>query len=196
MARFQRLSTAEMDNARDQAETALNSLPRDVVKTMADWWSQWYLAAGHRRLGRLLLSHKPRLTRRGQKGEIAESAENETSFEPKARVVDEGLVYTLSSEHLDSPALFEVREMGAEVCVVLNSSHPAFQAIERALAKQGNNGSGVKTPLPVDGGGTALLLKAWSDVERRLPDGERKRRVQEVREDWGRAARDILVGNS
>ena len=196
MARFQRLSTTEMDSATDQAETAMNSLPRGVVETMADWWSQWYLSAGHRRLGRLLLSHKSRPTRRGQKAEIPESAENGTPPSLKARVVDEGLIYALTSERLDSSALFEVREMGAEVCVVLNSSHPAFQAMEQALAAPGSKESGVKTALPVYSGAMALLLKAWSDVERRLPDGERKRRVQEVREDWGRAVRDLLVGNS
>ena len=196
MARFQRLSTAEMDSARDQAETALSSLPRDVVKTMADWWNRWYLSAGHRRLGRLLLSHKSPPRPKGRKREIIGFSKSGTLPEPKVRVVDEGLIYTLTTEHLDSAAFFEVRETGAEVCVVLNSSHPAFQAIEQALTVPGNNGSGAKELLPVNCGGMALLLKAWSDVERRLPDGERKRRVQEVREDWGRAARDFLVGDS
>ena len=196
MARFQRLSTAEMDSARDQAETALSNLPRDVVKTMADWWNQWYLSAGHRRLGRLLLSHKSPPRPKGRAPETAGFFKSETLPEPKARVVDEGLIYTLTTEHLDSSAFFEVREKGAEVCVVLNSSHSAFQAIEQALTVPGSNGRGAKELLPVNGGAMALLLKAWSDVERRLPEGERKRRVQEVREDWGRVARDFLVGDS
>ena len=196
MARFLRLSTSEMDIAKDQAETALKNLPRDAVKTMADWWNQWYHSVGHRRLGRLLLSHKSIPTPKIPKREIAGYLENETLPEPKVRVVDEGLIYTLNTKHLDSSAFFEVRETGAEVCVVLNSNHPAFQAIELALAVPGSNGSETEELLPVDGGAMTLLLKAWSDVERRLPEGERKRQVQEMREDWGRVARDFLVGDS
>ena len=196
MARFQRLSTTEMDSARDQAEKALKSLPGDAVKAMADWWNQWYLSAGHRRLGRLLLSHKSPTRPKVRKRETAGYPGSETFPEPKVRVVDGGLVYTLATEHLDSSAFFEVKETGAEVCVVLNSSHPAFQALGQALAVPGSNGSGAKELLPIDGGAIALLLKAWSDMERRLPEGERKRRAQDLREDWGRVVRDLLVGHS
>ena len=196
MTRFQRLSTAEMDSARDQAEKALKNLPRDAVKAMADWWNQWYLSAGHRRLGRLLLSHKSPPRPKVRKRKTVGYPGSETLPELKVRVVDEGLVYTLTTEHLDSSAFFEVREAGAEVCVVLNSSHLAFQALEQTFTMPASNGSRAKELLPVDGGVIALLLKSWSDMERRLPEGERKRRVQEVREDWGRVARDFLAGHS
>ena len=196
MARIQRLSTADMDSARDQAKKALKSLPRDTVKTMADWWNQWYLSAGHRRLGRLLLSHKSPPGLKVRKRETVGYPGSKTLPEPKVSVVDEGLVYTLTTEHLDSSAFFEVRETGAEVCVVLNSSHLAFQALEQAFTVPRSNGSGAKELLPVDGGVIALLLKSWSDMERRLPEGERKRRVQEMREDWGRVARDFLASRN
>lgn len=196
MARFQRLSAAQMDSARDQAETALNSLPRDVVKTMADWWSQWYLSAGHRRLGRLLLSRKSPPRPGARKRETGEFIQRSTLPEPKAHIVEEGVIYTLSTAHLDSAAFFEVKETGAEICVVLNSSHPAYKAIEQALTVTERTRDGSKPLLREDAGAVALLLRAWSDVERRSPDGERKRRLQEAREDWGRIARDLLVGDS
>ena len=196
MARFQRLSTSEMDNAKDQAEKALNRLPKDVVKTMADWWSQWYLSAGHRRLGRLLLSHRSTPKPTGRVRERAEFVKRDALHEPKAHIVEEGLIYILTTAHLDSAAFFEVKETAAEVCIVLNSNHPACQTIEQALTVPGGNESGATEFLPADVTAVALLLKSWSDVERRLPEGERKRRVQEVREDWGRVARDFLVGHS
>ena len=196
MARFQKLSTTEMDSATDQAEKALKSLHGEAVKAMADWWNQWYLSAGHRRLGRLLLSHKSPPRPKVRKLETTGHPGSETLPEPKVRVVDEGLIYTVTTEHLDSSAFFEVRETGAEVCVVLNSSHPAFQALEQGFTVPESNDKGAKELLPMDGGAIALLLKAWSDMERRLPEGERRRRVQDLREDWGRVVRDLLVGHS
>ena len=42
----------------DRAQLSLAQLPDEAVKVLANWWNQWYGIAGHRRLGRLLLSRK------------------------------------------------------------------------------------------------------------------------------------------
>ena len=44
-----------MDDYAQLAEQDLSTLDPATVKTMADWWAKWYLGAGHKRLGRLLV---------------------------------------------------------------------------------------------------------------------------------------------
>ena len=45
-----------MDNAATEAEEDLNNLPDEVVNPMADWWYKWFMKAGHKRLGRILVN--------------------------------------------------------------------------------------------------------------------------------------------
>lgn len=47
----------KMDMAAKEAEKELRELDRAAVKTVALWWKKWYLKAGHKRLGRLLLTY-------------------------------------------------------------------------------------------------------------------------------------------
>jgi hypothetical protein len=46
---------AEMDAAARKAEEELATLDQATVETIAAWWLKWYLTAGHKRLGRLLV---------------------------------------------------------------------------------------------------------------------------------------------
>jgi hypothetical protein len=46
---------AEMDAAAREAEKDLATLDQAAVEAIAAWWSKWYLTAGHKRLGRLLV---------------------------------------------------------------------------------------------------------------------------------------------
>jgi len=46
---------AEMDAAAEEAEKELATLDQEVVKTVAAWWSKWFMKAGHKRLGRLMV---------------------------------------------------------------------------------------------------------------------------------------------
>lgn len=46
---------AEMDAAAREAEKDLATLDQAVVETIAAWWLKWYITAGHKRLGRLLV---------------------------------------------------------------------------------------------------------------------------------------------
>jgi hypothetical protein len=46
---------AEMDAAAVEAEKDLATLDQAAVKTVAAWWSKWFLKAGHKRLGRLMV---------------------------------------------------------------------------------------------------------------------------------------------
>jgi len=46
---------AEMDAAAEQAEKELANLDQEAVKAVAAWWSKWFMKAGHKRLGRLMV---------------------------------------------------------------------------------------------------------------------------------------------
>ena len=190
MARNQRLSPTEMDQAMDRARLALAQLPDEAVKTLANWWNQWYGTAGHRRLGRLLLSRKGSAPVKQNHLEASNSNESRaklTKLNFNGRIVNQGLVYTLTEAPLDTPAFFELKEIGGEVRIVLNMTHPGYQVIKASLneAEDNSSSSGVSAAV--------LLLQAWADFERQQPDGVRKYQAQEVREDWGRSVRELLV---
>jgi hypothetical protein len=46
---------AEMDAAAEEAERDLATLDRAAVETIAAWWLKWYMKAGHKRLGRIMV---------------------------------------------------------------------------------------------------------------------------------------------
>ena len=46
---------AEMDAAAEEAEKELSTLDQEAVKAVAVWWSKWFMKAGHKRLGRLMV---------------------------------------------------------------------------------------------------------------------------------------------
>jgi len=46
---------AEMDAAAREAERDLATIDQAAVETVAAWWLKWYLKAGHKRLGRMMV---------------------------------------------------------------------------------------------------------------------------------------------
>lgn len=50
----------EMDAAADIAETELGDGHDYTMADLAIWWNRWYLDAGHKRLGRIILKFYPR----------------------------------------------------------------------------------------------------------------------------------------
>lgn len=46
---------AEMDAAAQEAEKDLATLDQAAVQTIAVWWSKWFMKAGHKRLGRIMV---------------------------------------------------------------------------------------------------------------------------------------------
>lgn len=45
----------QMDEAAKQAEEDLKNFDQKAVEIVANWWNKWYLKAGHKRLGRMLV---------------------------------------------------------------------------------------------------------------------------------------------
>lgn len=46
---------ADMDAAAEEAEKDLATLDPAAVELIAAWWSKWYMKAGHKRLGRIMV---------------------------------------------------------------------------------------------------------------------------------------------
>ena len=187
-------SLEDMDKARDEAAAALTRMPQDAVQLMADWWNQWYMKAGHKRLGRLLLTKKqvPRSSRRKRKGK--DNFSGGSSGDLRARITDLGSHYVLEEANLDSSAFFVVDEVAAGIRIVLNSSHPAHKTIVSALRHNLNQRNGEADGPNEEREILLKLLIGWAEVERQQPHGVRKNNTQSAREDWGRAVRDLFNG--
>ncbi len=46
---------AKMDAAAEEAEKDLGTLDRAAIEAVAAWWLKWYMKAGHKRLGRIMV---------------------------------------------------------------------------------------------------------------------------------------------
>ena len=187
------MSSEEMDRSRDEAAAALSRIPQDAVRIMANWWNQWYRSAGHRRLGRLLLTKKGTLLSPLGQQAVDGHIRGDSSGELRARTIDLGSHYILAEAPLDSSAFFAIDEIAAEIRIILNSEHPAFKTIKSALHRTRSQNGGESHRSPDEREILLMLLKGWAEVERHQPHGSRRTYAQMAREDWGRAVRDLFV---
>ena len=115
--------------------------------------------------------------------------------ELSATVVNDGIKYIFNESDIETSAFFSVRPRGGAVIIALNISHPAYRHLielldtpnpealspEELVSRLNNAWMGLK-----------LLLEAWARYEDEQPEGTRKERVQDARNDWGRVARQFL----
>ena len=45
----------EMDDAAVEAENELSDIPDELVTPVANWMKRWYMKAGYKRLGKILI---------------------------------------------------------------------------------------------------------------------------------------------
>lgn len=50
-----------MNEAADAAEDILKKMSKEEVESVGKWWQEWYLKAGHKRLGRILVKRMKEL---------------------------------------------------------------------------------------------------------------------------------------
>ena len=48
-------SQQAMDNAANEAEQALENIPNETLLPTARWFKEWYLKAGYKRLGKIMV---------------------------------------------------------------------------------------------------------------------------------------------
>jgi len=55
-----KLAEAELTRMHRMALKSSNKCQSKALASVADWWMRWYITAGHKRLGRMLLTLKTR----------------------------------------------------------------------------------------------------------------------------------------
>lgn len=184
-----RLTPGEMDSYEPWAAAELPELPVGAVTRMAEWWRTWYPKAGHRRLGRLLLAkHREPRSKRPGKTEGEETSLPSRAMESRGTVVvrSEGVLpCTFDSAEIDCSSPFVIQIQGGLLRIVLNRHHPVYSRLRPLV-------NGAKEKRSSDLALTATLLQAWAQFEFQAGQGLSGRRVEEARQEWGRALRQIL----
>ena len=122
-----------------------------------------------------------------------------TAEEVAAHIVSDGLKFVFSKNDLETSAFFSVRPKGGALIITLNTAHPAHKhlidlldtpdteelSLEELSARLNNAWRGLQ-----------LLLEAWARYEDELPEGPLRNQAQDVRNDWGRVARQFLENES
>lgn len=137
-----------------------------------------------------------------RKGKIEQSLVDEgvsenVANELAATTVSDNLKYVFAEAALETDAFFSVKPRGGAIIVTLNTRHPAYDSLLEVLEE---NVDGQDVPALISRltnalDGLKLLLTAWARYEDELPDGMRKQTAQDVRNDWGRIARNFLTND-
>lgn len=108
------------------------------------------------------------------------------------RVVDSGKQHVFLVAELDSLAPFGLRVSGAQVSIILNSDHPAFEALVLPLAAS----AGPRQPVNhLVRPGVRELLIAWSHLELGVDQEILRDRLRRTREDLGFALADVVAAS-
>jgi len=104
--------------------------------------------------------------------------------------------FSFHSARSTAPAFFDVVVRGAEIRLILNQEHPIYPKLYGLL---GSAPAPVETThvqeaeLPYQT--LEWLLIGWARYEYAQPEGSRRQSVELARADWGRALRDLMVGD-
>ncbi len=55
-----------MDEAANEAEEVLSKMTKEEIFPVGKWWQEWYLKAGHKRLGRILIKRIKELSKENE----------------------------------------------------------------------------------------------------------------------------------
>lgn len=115
-----------------------------------------------------------------------------------AAVVDFGLKYQFTETPMESAAFFSVRPRAGTLFVNINTKHPAHRHLLEVLedVDESEEPDGLRTRLGNALDGLKLLLAAWARFEDETQEERQREQLQDVRNDWGRVARQFLRDDS
>jgi hypothetical protein len=127
---------------------------------------------------------------------IEQGVMKNTAEELAASIVGRGLKYTFAYAPINVPSFFDIKLRGGAIIITLNTHHPAYENLIEVLEDEVDeaNIETLKARLIRARDGLKLLLTAWARYEDEQSDKQRNR-IQEVRWDWGRMAREFLEGD-
>lgn len=88
------------------------------------------------------------------------------------------------------PAFFEVSSKGGSINIVYNTEHVLYQRLQNDETFL-SNGQGLDAEALM-----GFLLTAWALMEEDQPVGKRRTKVEEIRQDWGRSVRNLLIDDT
>lgn len=122
--------------------------------------------------------------------QLAQELEREGIEEERARkiavqAVKRQVKFLFEKIEIPGTVFFDVRSKAGTIIVNINSRHPVSSHLFNLLEPEGN------APDPPELVALKLLFTAWARMEDEAND-ERRRFLEETRQDWGRIARDFL----
>ena len=100
--------------------------------------------------------------------------------------IEDGVRFNFVQANLNSPAIFDISFERGEYFVKFNNSHPAFAQFIGLLDADEEEDSKAFI-------GLKMLLSAWTRMEDEA-NGPERDKIQDVRLDWGRFARNYMSG--
>jgi hypothetical protein len=138
------------------------------------------------------------LSEEERKEEVKEGLEDsglseDTAEGLAAHVVESNLKYTFSETALPTSApIFSVKRKGGVIIINLNTKHPGYDSLISALNEEEDESEeDLRDRLRRARVSLRLLLIAWARYEDEQ-QGEKRERVQDTRNDWGRIARQFM----
>lgn len=131
-----------------------------------------------------------------EKGLLEDGFTAEDASSLAARAVEDGLKYFINTADIETPAFFTVKSKGSVLVVTLNINHPAYkhliEILESDAVPENATAEDLRTRLKNSRDGLELLLCAWARYEDEQLDPDQREETQEIRQDWGRMAKQFL----
>jgi len=138
-----------------------------------------------------------------RKAELAKELEETAGLDPQAaqelaaKTIDQGLKFTYESANLETAAFFSVRSKAGELLITLNTAHPAYEQLfqlldvdESGLTEE--DCAELQERLAKASTSFKLLIESWARYEDEQTNVPAKERLQDMRSDWGKVARQFL----
>jgi len=196
MSTIKRLTPEQMDEYLTAAEKSLDeSVPKESMEAVSAWWNQWFLVAGHRRLGRLIRD-KTRKKSRNNSQPAQTDKQGVPTRDLRAYTSDAGFKYVIrAAELIDAASMFSVETVGGQIRIDLNITHPMYPYLEASVTSESDpNPEENRASLANEA--VRLLLEAWARLEEDQPEGRLSETAKEFRQGWGRSALSSFVTSS
>ena len=119
----------------------------------------------------------------------------EEAQEIAAQTVGTGRRFIFLETQIEGNAFFSVRPVAGEIMIRINSEHNAYKNLVSVLDNDASSDSSIEElaqRLDLAREGLRLLLISWARYEDEQPNEELRKRVQDIRIDWGRMAAEYL----
>ena len=176
---FKKYSKDEIEQMEILAKSELDSIQKEELTSVNNWWRSWYLKIGHRRLGRALL--RSGMNRYGIPRSKSVQSGFKQSVNPGIQVeIDER--FEFRSSELADGTIFACMSFPPKTTIVLNRLHPMHDSFVKQIESEILESDAVDQPL-------ISLLVAWAEVELSHTSASTKEHMEQIRFDISRVVK-------